>query len=445
MDHSTLLTGTGELCLSTEQVQALRTAVDELDAFMVQCVEERRRKQWVRPETKDIADYRVRELLVCITTIYVFPRLTQKRQRAVAHAYQTPPINEQIRVARTGLLTRRVRVVMRAFSATRSYAKDVPPQIVWDDSFIPPDLYPFLPLVPEVPGDEEEGMNKEKEKGSWGDRRGTTNKGKGKKRAAEETQGKGKGRALEAMQALPATVERNAPEPLTHSAAPTTAPTLHDAVQTKPKPRKKRKIVSPETVENSDEEGNAATVTIPPPAPTRRAPTTKPARTKRQPATVTMANVGSPPPCMRCVMYNKQCVHNGWKAACRTCVAARQKCSLARANPPPLPLNNNSLPVAGPSNPQPKVKIVIPRAMYAMPRKQVCQSPSPSESEQASPDSPTPADLATTSRPPRPSHLTKDPCIASATRGDSSAGPAGPSGNFFSFILLQLHIELTEY
>jgi hypothetical protein len=72
MDHSTLPTGTGELCLSTEQVQALRTAVDELDAFMVQCVEERRRKQWVRPETKDIADYRVRELLVCITTITCF-------------------------------------------------------------------------------------------------------------------------------------------------------------------------------------------------------------------------------------------------------------------------------------------------------------------------------------------------------------------------------------
>jgi hypothetical protein len=79
MDHSTLPTATGELCLSPEQVLALRKAVDELDTFLVQCVEARRRNEWVRSETKDIADYRVRELLVRIATILtLLPRLIQE-------------------------------------------------------------------------------------------------------------------------------------------------------------------------------------------------------------------------------------------------------------------------------------------------------------------------------------------------------------------------------
>src|SRR5271156_4932200 len=76
-------------------------------------------------------------------------------------------------------------------------------------------------------------------------------------------------------------------------------------------------------------------------------------------------------------MYSKKCVHNGWRAACRTCVEARQKCSLTKPVPPTVLINDSSLPVAGPSNPQPKVKIVIPRTMYAeryLSRKRVPQS-----------------------------------------------------------------------
>ena len=67
MNQSTLPATTGGHCLSAEQVLALRKAVEELDAFVVQCVEERRQNHWVRPGLKDIADFRVRALLVCAT------------------------------------------------------------------------------------------------------------------------------------------------------------------------------------------------------------------------------------------------------------------------------------------------------------------------------------------------------------------------------------------
>ena len=140
--------------------------------------------------------------------------------------------------------------------------------------------------------------------------------------------------------------------------------------------------------------------------------------------------------CTRCVMYSKKCVHNGWRAACRTCVEARQKCSLSKALPPTVPINDSSLPVAGPSNPQPKVKIVIPWTMYAersLPRKRVPQSPSPTPSEEASGVSPTPADLATMSHLLISSHSLKDPPAASATQRASPGVAAAPCSKFLSF------------
>lgn len=64
MEQTTLPTVAGDHCLSTEQVLELRKAVDELDAFMVESEDQRRRNLWVRPGTKDIVDFRVRALLV---------------------------------------------------------------------------------------------------------------------------------------------------------------------------------------------------------------------------------------------------------------------------------------------------------------------------------------------------------------------------------------------
>jgi hypothetical protein len=62
----------GEHNLSPEQVMNLANAIQELDAFLVKSVEDNRRNLWVRPETKDIVDYRTRELLVSIITRFIF-------------------------------------------------------------------------------------------------------------------------------------------------------------------------------------------------------------------------------------------------------------------------------------------------------------------------------------------------------------------------------------
>lgn len=74
MQQSTIQTSTasGDLRLSPAQVVALENAVRNLDNFMVQSVQEKRQNLWLRPETKDIVDYRVRELLVStITNVYI--------------------------------------------------------------------------------------------------------------------------------------------------------------------------------------------------------------------------------------------------------------------------------------------------------------------------------------------------------------------------------------
>jgi len=63
-----LPTVAGDHCLSPEQVLQLQKAVEELDTFMVQSVDQMRRNLWVRPGTKEIVDFRVRGLLVCNST-----------------------------------------------------------------------------------------------------------------------------------------------------------------------------------------------------------------------------------------------------------------------------------------------------------------------------------------------------------------------------------------
>ena len=307
------------------------------------------------------------------------PKLTH-RQRAVAHTFQVQPINQEICVARTALLTRHIRVVMRAFNNNRRYGLNVPPRIEWDDTFVPPDLYPTLPAVPEAHSNVEETTEIGQRKGSSEDRR-AVDKGKGKEKAGDEAE------------PLPAT---------------------------KAKEKRKRKVVSPETVENSDEEGIPAAVTTARPARACRLPAIKQARPKRKAATKPTAPVGPPPPCTRCVLYKVACRNNGWKAACQTCCEVRQKCSLAKTQPNAVSMDDAPSPVAGPSNPQPTiVRIVIPRALprtiaaeRSLPRG-VPPAPSPPGSERGSHVLPTPTDLPSTSHLPSSGHLPKDPPAAS--------------------------------
>ena len=73
------------------------------------------------------------------------------------------PITDTItRDHRTKLLTRRVRAIMRAFNKNPNYLS-VTPNIVWDDSFIPPELYDDLETeLASLDAKESQQMQKEK-------------------------------------------------------------------------------------------------------------------------------------------------------------------------------------------------------------------------------------------------------------------------------------------
>ena len=66
---------------------------------------------------------------------------------------------------RTQLLTRRVRAVMRAFNKNPKYLSGAIPNISWDDSFIPPELYENLQTeLASLVAKENQQVQKEKER-----------------------------------------------------------------------------------------------------------------------------------------------------------------------------------------------------------------------------------------------------------------------------------------
>lgn len=75
------------------------------------------------------------------------------------------PITDAItRDHRTKLLTRRVRAIMRAFNKNPNYIS-LTPDITWDDSFIPPELYDDLETEPaSLDAEESQQVQKEKER-----------------------------------------------------------------------------------------------------------------------------------------------------------------------------------------------------------------------------------------------------------------------------------------
>ena len=69
------------------------------------------------------------------------------------------------RERRTKLLTPRVRAIMRAFNKNAKYLSDATPNITWDDSFIPPDLYVNLhSKLASLDAKESQQSQKEREK-----------------------------------------------------------------------------------------------------------------------------------------------------------------------------------------------------------------------------------------------------------------------------------------
>lgn len=374
MQHSIIPTSTasGDLHLSPAQVATLENAVRKLDTFLLKSVEEMRQNLWVRPETKDVVDYRLRELLVSTITKCYSATYSHISQRAVAHTFQTQPIDNNIRRARTTLLTRRVRVVLQAFNQHRSYATAIPPGIEWDEHFIPPELYPDT--IQQALGEVEGGI------GAEVDSAGDVDKGKGKARAMDK--GKGKERAANERGTLPDMEKGKAPELAAASRTSTTDkmdPSPPSAAATKIRSSRKRKNISPETVEDSDDltmkrkrvsgpnedsdyEGHRAPARRLPAIKSR--PKNKTVKTK-QAVTIPIANLLPPPPCRRCLIRQQTCVPVGWKAACEACSRARQGCEHSKANPPPESIPPGTIPVAGSSKRIPKVKLVIPQTMHA--------------------------------------------------------------------------------
>lgn len=327
------------------------------------------------------------------------------------------PITDTIRRARNTFLTPRVRAVLLAFNKYRSYTTGIPPRIQWDDEFVPPHLYPQP--VPQAPREVHDGQGEGKGKGR------AVDNGKGKERAAGERP---------ASKAVPA-------------ATTSTINPIHPSIAvTKLRAPKKRKNISSETVDDSDDREDVAAPSAPggssgskkrkvsapkddsrpeghptrPPAGGRLLPSIKSSRRKK-PTTIPVSDLLPPPPCSRCVSRNQQCRPTGWKFACQACSKARQGCEHSKASPPP-----ESIPaaVASSSKPAQKVKIVIPRTMYAKgsgPRRAVIVPVNPDvprPNEKASGSSSTPG------HPAGPSGLALSPPVPSGLRRGTPAGPA---------------------
>ena len=104
-------------------------------------------------------------------------------------------------------------------------------------------------------------------------------------------------------------------------------------------PKKRRRIQSKATVDDSDEYVDDQDDSLPTnPAPVAKRvklpddnPPTNPApvakRNKRQYDTL-------PPPCDRCVISKQECPINGWRTACDRCHQLRQNCNHSKAYPP---------------------------------------------------------------------------------------------------------------
>lgn len=62
----------GAHCMTPSQLSDFIDAVTALDAHLLRSVKALRNNEWKRPATKQIADYRVRELVVFFILLYYF-------------------------------------------------------------------------------------------------------------------------------------------------------------------------------------------------------------------------------------------------------------------------------------------------------------------------------------------------------------------------------------
>ena len=196
---------------------------------------------------------------------------------------------------RTKLLTRRVRAVMRAFNKNPNYLSERP-NINWDDSFVPPQLYVETELASPDGGERQQvqGDGKEWEKEKAGE--------KMEERVSKDkanTMENDKGKAKETAQ------DRENPD------------------ETENLKRKRMRETS--------ESGLAIDIT----SDTEDGPSSDESEplAKRAKCKESSGNADMPSPCQRCIISQTECKPNGWHAACKNCRKARQTCSLSKALP----------------------------------------------------------------------------------------------------------------
>ena len=183
---------------------------------------------------------------------------------------------------------------MSAFNKNRHYLSETP-NITWDDTFVPPDLYGDLKAELERL-DTKEGQQVQKEKAR------ESQSLRIEEQIAKEkanTMQNDKGKAKE---------------------------TAQDPNETENSKRKRTRNTSESTsvfvISSDNEDGTSSDESEP--------------LAKRVKYTEFIDNVGiipMPPPCRRCTISQVECKPNGWHAACKNCRKVRQTCSHSKALP----------------------------------------------------------------------------------------------------------------
>ena len=176
---------------------------------------------------------------------------------------------------------------MREFNKNEKYLSETP-NIVWDDSFVPPELYDDL----------------ESEMGSLDTKEGQ--KVEGNSRESQRV------KIEEQMAKEKANTLKNDKGKAKNTAQDNASPDETEYP--------KRHLVIDITSDNEDTTSSDESEPL----------------AKRINRKESIDNVGIfpvPPPCLRCTISKIECEPNGWHSACKTCRKARQTCSLSKALP----------------------------------------------------------------------------------------------------------------
>ena len=255
---------------------------------------------------------------------------------------------------RSKLLTRRVRAIIRAFNKNPKYLGDEKPNITWDELFIPPELYVNLKRELEsIDAKESQQMQKRKENEK--EKEKMQEKEKGKELEKKEREKKARESQRQKME------EQIAKEKA--RVAQSDKKKAKNTSQEKKNPNKTESSIPKWTVKTSgciyipsdDETDNPVGVAKPPDSDdaeeidnTEKTPKRKWTRkTSESSASYDTSadeaqaeppakrakfekSIDDIPPCQRCTQLKKDCITNGFPAACESCRKAKSACNLSR-------------------------------------------------------------------------------------------------------------------